>query len=609
MITPPIKAPGNNPDGVELPSNELEMLRNNKLHGYNFRERKYKDWTENYEFYRDKVIYNRLTQRQSVNLPLMKKSIRTILRYVDNMPVLQFENLDNDKTAELFKNEYWKWTVEQNKMEMQDIIDKKQVLLFGRSFDQWQVIDGKVVMTVQDPEDILVSRYTEPHNIHSSRFLIHTHIFVPLSTLDQNPGYDMAAVKRLQEWHKEKMGLIKSTDNFDMLTQKQTKMADMGVSDAHEPVLGETYIELSLHFVFREVNGKSQIYLYVEADNQEILMKKPLEEVIGVTKDHFFQTHYPYVSWADDLERQDFWSDSVADVLRQPNKVINSWYAQLVENRTMRNFNMHYFNSSLEGFTPQSYSPVPWGWYGIPVPQGKNINDVLQNVEIPELTNTKADIEFIEGMVNETTGASSVLQGTPTPGRVPLGVTEMVAQKSQERIKDMAKFYNQAWLERGEMFIKLLEAAGNKIDAVKIYKKGRNTSNIYMREIGPEDWKSKSGYQCKVWSQEDKNSKDSAAIQKMTLAKQNMPMNKKLNEVLNRKLLEFSDLPADEVKAIMDEEEAMQQALMNPAMPPGAPAPMSNLPATPPPAPPVDNTKKKAAINGLAGLKSQIGAK
>lgn len=580
MITT-IKAPGNNPDGVELPSNELEMLRNNKLHGYNFRERKYKDWTENYEFYRDKVIYNRLTQRQSVNLPLMKKSLRTILRYVDNMPVLQFENLDNDKTAELFKNEYWKWTVEQNKMEMQDVIDKKQVLLFGRSFDQWQVIDGKVVMTVQDPEDILVSRYTEPHNIHSSRFLIHTHIFVPLSTLQQNTGYDQEAVKRLQDWHREKMGLIKSTDNFDMLTQKQTKMADMGVTDAHEPVLGETYIELSLHFVFREVNGKSHIYLYVEADNQEILMKKPLEEVIGVTKDHYFQTHYPYVSWADDLERQDFWSDSVADVLRQPNKVINSWYAQLVENRTMRNFNMHYFNSSLEGFTPQSYSPVPWGWYGIPVPAGKNISDVLQNVEIPELTNTKADIEFIEGMVNETTGASSVLQGTPTPGRVPLGVTEMVAQKSQERIKDMAKFYNQAWLERGEMFIKLLEAAGDKIDAVKIYKKGRNTSNIYMREIGPEDWKSKAGYRCKVWSQEDKNSKDSASIQKMQLAKANMPMNQKLNEVLNRKLLEFSDLPADEVKAILDEEEMrLQQLAMNPmGVQPGQATPPGQIPA------------------------------
>src|SRR5690606_40920604 len=92
--------------------------------------------------YRDTVTINRLTQRQSVNIPLMKQTIRTLLKDVDDMPVIEFENLDNDKQAEIFKNEYWKYTVEINNMELQDIVDKRQVFLFGRSFDQWQVIDG-----------------------------------------------------------------------------------------------------------------------------------------------------------------------------------------------------------------------------------------------------------------------------------------------------------------------------------------------------------------------------------------------------------------------------------------------------------------------------------
>jgi hypothetical protein len=607
MIAPPkpMLTAGNNLDGIELTSPELVMLRNNKLHGYNYRFRKYNDWTENYEFYRDKVIYNRLTQRQSVNLPLMKKSIKTMLKYVDEMPILLFENLDNDKTAEIFKNEYWKYTVEQNKMEMQDIIDKKQVMLFGRSFDQWQVIDGKVVMTVQDPEDILVSRYTEPHNIHSSRFLIHTHIFVPLSTLDQHPGYDQDAVERLKIWHAGKLGLIKSTTNLNMLAMRQKKLTDMGVFDAHAPILGETYVELSLHFVFRDnatdENGKeipTQIILYVEADNMQILMKKPLEEIMGTTSDHYFQNHYPYCSWADDIERQDFWSDSIADIIRQPNKVINSWYSQLVENRTMRNFNMHYFNSNLEGFQPQSYAPIPWGWYGIPVPQNQNINDVLQNVEIPELKNSKDDIEFITGMVNEATGASSLLQGTPLPGRVQLGVAQMTAQMSQERIKDMSKFYTQAWMDRGEMFIKLLEAAASKIDAVKVYKKGRNTNDIYARTIGPKDWKTKSGYRCKVWSQDDKNTKDNMSIQKLQMAKANMPMNPKLNEVMNRKLLEFAGLDAEEVKNILQTEMEVQQAMAQQAAmaaQTGQPPPKSAQ-STPQPANPNQGTVNSLSV-------------
>ena len=581
------KSPGNNLEGIELTSPELVMLRNNKIHGWNYRYRKYNDWTENYEFYRDKVIYNRLTQRQSVNLPLMKKSIRTMLRYVDNMPVLQFENLDNDKEAEIFHNAYWDYISKENKMEIQDVIDKKQVMLFGRSFGQWQVIDGKVVWTVQDPEDILVSRYTDPHNLSSSRFLVHTHIFVPLTTLSQHPEYDQEAVERLKIWHAGKLGLIKSTTNLSMLMMRQKKLVDMGVFDAYAPLLGETYIELSLHFVWRETetdernaNLDPQIWMYVEADNMEILMKKPLEQVIGVTKDHYWQKHFPYDTWADDIERQDFWSDAVADVIRQPNKVINMYYAQMVENRAMRNFNMHYYDSSLEGFAPQSYAPIPWGWYGIPVPGGKKITDVLQNVDIPDLTSVEGDVNFITGMVNEATGASSILQGTPLPGRVALGIVQFVAQQSQDRIKDMSKFYNQVWLERGEIYIKLLEAAGSKIDAVKIYKSGRNTNNVYGHTIGPKDWATASGYRCKVWTQDDRNNQNSTTIQKLQLAKENMPDNPKLNEIYNKKLLEFADQNPDVTKSILDYEQKKQEAIMQGQ---GAPGQVGQpQPGTPP---------------------------
>src|SRR3989304_4345798 len=116
---------------------ELEVLRLNKESGYNYRERRHEDWTENYTLGRDKVTINRLTQRQSVNLPLMKLTLKTLLKDYDDMPVLEFENLDNDKQAEIFKNEHWKYTGEINGFELQDIVDKKQEFYFGRTFDQW----------------------------------------------------------------------------------------------------------------------------------------------------------------------------------------------------------------------------------------------------------------------------------------------------------------------------------------------------------------------------------------------------------------------------------------------------------------------------------------
>lgn len=546
----------------ELSNPELEMLRLNKESGFNYQERRHDDWTENYTLYRDKVIINRLIQRQSVNIPLMKQSIRTLLKDVDDMPVLYFENLDNDKQAELFKNEYWNIVVEKNNLEVQDIVDKKQVFMFGRSFKQLQIVDGMIKITVEDPMDILVDRYVDPTNIHSARSLIHTHIFTPIGALRKNPDYNQEAVSNLITWYQTTPGLIKQADNQNSLQKKNEKLRDMGLSDVEDPVLGEAIVELSMHFVYRsEGDEEEQIYLFVEAEDREILMKKRLEEVIdpsGRCKDHYWRNHFPYVTWADDIERQDFWSDGVADIIRQPNKVLNAWFSQLVENRTLRNFGMHYYDSSLEGFTPGSFEPVPWGWYGVPGKPG----DVLQKVDIPELSESLDEMQFVIQMMEKATGATATQQGVQTDRQITLGEVQLALGEAKERIKGMSKFYTPAWKQTGELFLKLIEAGYDKLDAVKIFKKGRNSNDIYTREISPTDWMTESGYNCKVWSQEEKNTQDTNKIQKMNLAINAMPANKKLREAYQMTLLEFSDLTPQQINDIMEEERARNEAMM-----------------------------------------------
>ena len=444
----------------ELENLELQMLLNNKETGYNYKERREEDWRENYELYRDKVTINRLTQRQSVNLPLMKTTLRTLLKDIDDMPVIVFENLDNDKQAEVFQNEYWKWTLEKNNAEIQDIVDKKQDFFFGRTFDSWQVEDGRIVFDVEDPEDILVDRFMNPYDIDSSRFLIHTHIFKPLSSLKDNPDYDQKEVAKLELFFKSQLGIIKAKDNENSLQQKNKKMADMGVSDTEDPVLGETYVELSMHFVFREgekINGKEvddQIFVYVEAEEQTILMKKPQEEIIGTTKDHYWRNHFRYNTWGDDIDKQDFWSDGIADIVRVPNKVVNSWFSQLVENRTLRNFGMHYYDSSLkaDGFVPSTFNPVPWGWYPVP---GKP-QDVLQKVDIPDLSESLDEMAYVVEMTEKATGATATQQGIETKAQTTLGEVQLAQGEAKARTAGMSKFYTNAWKQRATKFLKLV---------------------------------------------------------------------------------------------------------------------------------------------------------
>ena len=544
---------------------ELEMLRLNKASGYNYRKRREPDWKENYTLYRDKVTVNRLTQRQSVNIPMMKTVVRSLLKDVDDIPVLQFQNLDNDKEAEVFQNEYWKLIgdPDHNNFELQDIVDKKQVFLFGRTFDQWQIKDGTIKMTIQDPQDILISRYTDPTDIHTSRFLIHTNIFVPLAVLEKDPDYDKEAIARIKLWAGSTEGVVKIADNESMAVEKAKKMEDMGMDDVMEPALGETWIELALHFVYREENDEDeQLYLYTEAEDREVLHKEKLEEVIGTTSDNFWRNHFPYCTWADDLERQDFWSDAIADIVRTPNKVLNSWFSQMVENRTLRNYNMNVYDSNLEDFNPQTYVPTPWGWYGVP---GKP-SEVYQQMQVNDLSESLDEMEFLIKMVEKATGAVATQQGAPVEKDITLGEVRLAWGEAQERIEGMSKFYTPAWKQRGTMFLKLIEAASDRLDVVKIYKKGRNTNEIFSREIGPKDWMTKAGYRVKVWNQDEKKAKDTETLQKLNALKAFMPFNPKVDEILKEKLTEFAGLTPEQTNEILEYERQQADMMTQPGM-------------------------------------------
>jgi len=569
----------------ELNNLELDMLVNNKTTGFNYRERREKHWRENYELYRDEVQVNRLTQRQTVNVPLMKTQLRTLLKDIDDMPVVVFENLDNDKEKEIFLNEFWKLTLDDNNAPIQDIVDKKQDFFFGRTFDSWQIEDGKIIFDIEDPEDILVDRFMNPYDIDSSRFLIHTHIFVPLSELERNEDYNKDGIAELKTFFETQLGIVKALDNENSLQQKNQKLSDLGVTDMEDPLLGETYVELSIHYVVRadEDGEGEQIIVYVEAEDQQILMRKPQEEMIGVTEDNFWRSHYRYNTWGDDVDKQDFWTDGVADIIRVPNQILNTWLSQKVENRTMRNFNMHYYDSSLaeEGFSPSTFNPVPWGWYPVP----GNPNDVLKTVEIPELGDSIADMEYLQGLTEKATGATATQQGVQTERQVTLGEVELAQGEAKARTQGISKFYTKAWEQRAKKFLKLIEAAPDKIDAVKLFKKGRNTDDIHEREVAPKDWMAESGYRVRVWNQDEKKANETDAINKLNAVWLNMQDNPKLKEIYQRKLLEFADLEPDEITDVMDFEKTkgniLNQQNIQGQVPPNQPQPNQPAPQIP----------------------------
>src|SRR5579885_325690 len=89
----------------------------NERSDYEYQRRRHSEWTENYQLYRDRVIINRLTQRQSINVPLIKGVIKTVAANTDEFPDIEFQELDNNKDKEIAFNELWKDFVVKDKLE------------------------------------------------------------------------------------------------------------------------------------------------------------------------------------------------------------------------------------------------------------------------------------------------------------------------------------------------------------------------------------------------------------------------------------------------------------------------------------------------------------
>jgi len=555
----------------------ITKLNTNKDAAFKFQQRRHSDWNENYTLYRDKVIINRLTQRQSVNIPLIKETLRTILAQTDDAPDLFFEELSNDKQKEIFLNEYFLKNAQDNKLEIKDIVDKKQEYLYGRTFKKLNVVAGAPYVEILDPYDILVDRYADPADLDTAQFTIHQHIFRTLREIENNPLYDQGAITKLKIFYATEGGLIKSGENAQSLAEKNQRMETMGDVDITNPLLGEVYVELNEHYIklWDEAKKKFEIHLVTTCSGAgtEILLDKPLEEIIGKTKDDYWQNHYPILSWADDVERSDIWSDGVADIVRTPNKILNAWFSQLVENRTLRNFGMNYYDSTLKGFVPPTFEPKPFGWYPLP---GKP-NEVFQKVDIPNLLESLDEMTFLIQLVEKAVGATANEKGVSEKKQITLGEVQIMLGKAMERMNEIAKFYKLSWKEFGEKWVKLVEAQNDNLQSVKLYKKSFK-GNYFEKEISPNDWKSEVGYKVKVISSAEQEQETIQVIQKLNAIIAQMPNNSPLLEIYHKKLLDLGGLNADEMREVLDYEKQKQSMPQMPQVPVATPA-QASIPA------------------------------
>jgi hypothetical protein len=535
---------------------DIESIKQDKQSAFKFKERRLVDWDDNYLLYRDKVVTNRLIQRQSVNVPLMKYAINTIMKDLNETPQLYFKNLDNKEQQEIYFNEYWKETAERNHIDQLAEVDRKQALLFGRSFKKLNIEYGKITMEVIDPRDMLVDRFVNPTNFDGARFIMQTGIFRTLEDILNNEEYDEKGKEQLRIHYANKDQTLAQDTTYEYNTDRDRRFSVMGVLDAYTPTVSAMTIELNevYKYEYCEEHKKNLIYVYVVAvadSSYYKLYKARLYELLGETEDDFWHDHFPYTSWATDIERTDFWSDGAGDVIRTPNKIVNSWMSQLVENRQLRNYGMTYYNATNPNFVPQTYTPQPFGFY----PVAGNPNEVMMPVEIPDLSESLDEIQYVVGLAEKATAATATQQGVVEKQAVTLGEVQLALANAQQRVESIQKFIDSDWKELGTKFAKLTQSAVDTLIPVLVTKKGKRGIQIYTREITTKDFKTKMGYQVEVQMLKDKQQQDIDNIQKLQAAVGIMPNNQPLQEIYKRHLLQFAGLSPEEIALVEEYEE------------------------------------------------------
>ncbi|MAH46485.1 hypothetical protein CMI37_11675 [Candidatus Pacearchaeota archaeon] len=528
-----------------ITSELMEKLKKEKISAQEFVERRHEDWNENYDLYRNEVKTNRLTQRQSVNIPLMKETVKTLLSKIDDPPSVDWRELSGDKDKELLFQEVWNHDFERLNMEGIDIQDKKTVMLYGRGFKKMNWVDNQVEVTALDVYDVVVDPLTDPLDIETARFVIHQNIFRNLRDILADERYTKEGKDRLKIWVTSPEGLVQTAQNRDEWEKKMDRLKSMGVEHDEFPLFagGDVMVNLTEHYhnLWNTKTKEFERRVVVYADDEVELLDEKLTDLLGVD-------FYPFVTWGEDVETQDFWSDGPADLVRVPNKIINIWYSQLVENRTLRNFQMHWYDATIQGYEPITYEPGAGRMLPAPGEPGK----VIKPVEISGLDDTLNSIDFVIKMIERGTSATAIEKGVSERKQITLGEVQTLVGKAAERTLSLAKFYRRSWQEFAQKYVSLLEA--NARGKQTLFK-ASSTGAMWPKVVYATDWKSKSGYRAIVQSSSEQEEEKTKGIQRFMFLLQQFPNNSALKRIAQKRMLEIVNLTPEEQREVKESEE------------------------------------------------------
>lgn len=517
---------------------------------FEYQKRKHTHWDMNYLLMRDRVVTNRLTQRQSVNVPIMAETYDTWSSNVDESPIIEYVPNKGNSNEEQRKALYWnaiyldyyeKW-----KLDEIDAMDKKTVFIYGRSFKKLYWQGGDLNCRVIEPYDIELDPKVNPLDIETAMYLNHKNIFTPLRDILANPHYSAEGKKSLSIYLTSKQGKITLADGEEARRHQENRLLQLGVYNFDEFSASDIIVELKecYKMIWHPEEKKYVRHYIVLGANHAVLYDKPMLNAVGVE-------FLPFETWSDDPDLNDVWGDSKADRVRPINNVMNTWLSQMIENRTYRNFSMFFYDSTNPKYKPQSFTPTPLGMYPLP---GKPA-EVMTPIPIAPLTDSLAEMNYFKTMAEGVTAITSTEKGqAKQEGNRTLGEIQIDLRESSKRTNAKAKYYRNSWESFGMKFQKMLEA--NRTEPYELQKEGNN-GELYDKIVSPEELKSDRGFKCKAKLKSEVAEQNTEDIKKLMFVRQLFPNNRYVqNKVKQDALFKLGWTPEDIHEAMSIEEQS-----------------------------------------------------
>lgn len=534
----------------------LGEIRADGLNSDNNQKKRWEQWNENYLLYRDKVVTNRLVQRQPVNVGIIRETVRTWVSKIDEAPKLSYKakgRANADKKAELIWNELYSFYYTDLKLDLLDNQEKKIVALQGRCFKKigFDHENNKPFVSIIDPYDIEIDPRCNIFDLETANYINHKHIYRALRTILANDKYDSKGKDDLKKYLDSNTGIIESGALEESRIQRDARLQALGKFNFDEFGARDTVVEIKecYKLIWDNASGKFVRYLIIIAANNAILYKKPLKDALGVD-------FLPFITWADDPDINDIWCDGVADAVRSTNKIGNVYMSQTLENRTYINFGMTFYDNTNEKFMPETLDPKPFGFYGVP---GKP-SDIMQQMDIKPLTGTIEEMEYFRRTAQTSVAITPSELGIEDGGEKTLGAKKLNLSNSQGRLTPTAKNYRAAWKEFGWKFYEIVCA--NMNDKITLYKKGVD-DEYYPADIYPKDLKSVHGFELDVIFQSERDQQDQSALEKAQFVQQQFASNPAAQKIAKRKALETLGWTPDEIQEVQDAEDQMMANAAN----------------------------------------------